>query len=383
MDTHETETLSLPSVAAGKPAKSRLGYIPTLDGWRAVAIIAVLLNHDLSWWPTSLLHQFGRQGVDLFFALSGILICTRLLEEEKISGKISLRNFYIRRIFRIQPAALVYLACICLLTAFGVLSHTFGGVRASLLMVRNYFQPHQGDDWYTAHFWSLSVEEHFYLLLPGFLILVKKHRVTLLLAIVVALKSWQMLLRRHPDLPPNLASSLRTEAAAIGILLAAVVALLLMRPRFRAWCQSWIHPYPALVLTCLIWLASDKVQSVTGWFDFAMLLAYPLLIVSTVLHPANLIGRALESAPLRFLGRISYSVYLWQMIFFCFGYGVPAPHSPLIAHIQTSLLRYPVTLAVSLFSYYVIEKPMVRLGHRLAKSVVPGRGSSAVLPKSA
>jgi peptidoglycan/LPS O-acetylase OafA/YrhL len=135
------------SAAARTPGKTRSGYIPTLDGWRAVAIIAVLINHDMSWLPTSQIHKFGRPGVDLFFSLSGILICTRLLEEEQISGKISLRNFYIRRIFRIQPAALVYLACVSLLIFSGVLDHTLDAVGFSLMMIRNYFQPHYGGEW--------------------------------------------------------------------------------------------------------------------------------------------------------------------------------------------------------------------------------------------
>jgi peptidoglycan/LPS O-acetylase OafA/YrhL len=368
------------SPGAHRPKRIRSGYIPTLDGWRAVAIIAVLINHDMSWLPTSQIHKFGRPGVDLFFALSGILICTRLLEEEQISGKISLRNFYIRRIFRIQPAALVYLACVSLLTFSGVLSHTLDAVGFSLMMIRNYFHPYYAGEWYTAHFWSLSVEEHFYLFLPGFLVIFKKFRVSMLVVLICALKSWQMYLRRHPSMDSMLSSPDRTESAAIGILIAAIVAILLFRSPVRAWCQSWLHPYIALGLAGVVWLGYYKLPSFSGFFYFATLTTYPLVVVSTLLHPANLIGKVLEWSPLRFVGRISYSLYLWQMMFFCFGYGVPAPHSPLLFHIQTSLLRYPVTVAASLLSYYIIEKPMVKLGHRLAKSVVPGRNGSSVLP---
>jgi peptidoglycan/LPS O-acetylase OafA/YrhL len=117
--------------------------------------------------------------------------------------------------------------------------------------------------------------------------------------------------------------------------------------------------------------------------DFALLCTYPLLIVSTLLHPKNLIGRAFELAPVRFIGRISYSVYLWQMLFFTHAYASPpAPHSPVLFYIQMSWLRYPATLVASVVSYYVIEKPMVRLGHRLTKSVVPTREATAAAEAS-
>lgn len=182
-----------------------------------------------------------------------------------------------------------------------------------------------------------------------------------------------MYVHRHISINSPLASPFRTEAAAIGILIAAIAAILLFRSPVRAWCQSWLHPYVALGLAVVVWLGSYKLPAFSWFFYFATLSSYPLVIVSTLLHPSNLIGKVLEWSPLRFVGRISYSLYLWQMMFFGFGYGVPVPNSRLLFHVQTSLLRYPVTFAASLFSYYLIEKPMVKLGHRLAKSVVPGR----------
>jgi peptidoglycan/LPS O-acetylase OafA/YrhL len=219
----------------------------------------------------------------------------------------------------------------------------------------------------------LSVEEHFYLFFPGFLVIFKKFRVSLLVVLICILKSWQMYVHRHISINSPLASPFRTEAAAIGILIAAIAAILLFRSPVRAWCQSWLHPYVALGLAVVVWLGSYKLPAFSWFFYFATLSSYPLVIVSTLLHPSNLIGKVLEWSPLRFVGRISYSLYLWQMMFFGFGYGVPVPNSRLLFHVQTSLLRYPVTFAASLFSYYLIEKPMVKLGHRLAKSVVPGR----------
>jgi peptidoglycan/LPS O-acetylase OafA/YrhL len=107
---------------------------------------------------------------------------------------------------------------------------------------------------------------------------------------------------------------------------------------------------------------------------FALQCALPLLVVSTLLRPASITGVILELPPVRFLGRISYSIYLWQMLFFPFWAYVTPPHGALLQQAQNSGLRYVALLAVSILSYYFIEKPMVRIGHRLAKSPIPARG---------
>ncbi|MGC1297760.1 MAG: acyltransferase, partial [Alloacidobacterium sp.] len=193
----------MPKAQAVYPGK--LGYIPTLDGWRAVAILLVMLHHDrlhhflgtAGIW----LQKYGSRGVDLFFALSGLLICTRLLEEEQLTGTIRLKNFYLRRLFRIQPAVLVYLATICLLMLAGALQHAWGGILFGLLLVRNYFPLHLVTrDYYTGHIWSLSVEEHFYLFLPFFLRRVRNHRATILLSCVVLLSLWRHFVFTHSSL---------------------------------------------------------------------------------------------------------------------------------------------------------------------------------------
>ncbi len=87
-----------------------------------------------------------------------MLICTRLLEEERITGTINLKSFYLRRLFRIQPAALAYLAVIATLMAVGVLGHAFHALFYAAVFVRNWLPlTSRPDEWYTMHFWSLSL----------------------------------------------------------------------------------------------------------------------------------------------------------------------------------------------------------------------------------
>src|SRR5580704_3843554 len=152
-----------------RPDKSR--HIPTLDGWRALAILLVIAHHagtafygEKEYYASSPT-RFGIWGVPVFFGLSGILITKLLLEEFDRTGAISLKNFYIRRAFRILPPASLYVLCVAALGL--VVSRTeFVG---SLLFFRNYL-PDSIAGLYTAHFWSLAVEEHFYLIWPGLLV---------------------------------------------------------------------------------------------------------------------------------------------------------------------------------------------------------------------
>ena len=117
----------------------KTGYLPTLDGWRAIAIVAVLLDHTVEYsglrhYPrlVSFTHT-GPNGVSLFFAISGFLICSRLLEEKRAFGQISLRGFYIRRACRILPPAMFYLLVIGALSLCGLIIVSPGGWWSSAL----------------------------------------------------------------------------------------------------------------------------------------------------------------------------------------------------------------------------------------------------------
>ena len=159
-------------------ARQNQGYIFTLDGWRALAIIAVLADHIVGYefhghrWLFALT-RIGANGVSLFFAISGFLICSRLLEEQSAFGRISLKGFYIRRACRILPAALAYLMFITLLAFLGYIALDRREFWATLFFWRNYLPKgwiHRGWGGYTVHYWSLAVEEHFYLIWPILLV---------------------------------------------------------------------------------------------------------------------------------------------------------------------------------------------------------------------
>jgi len=342
----------------------RSGYIPTLDGWRAVAILWVFEGHSQPWSLGGVtnywLRSTGYRGVQLFFALSGLLICARLLDEEQRFGSISLRSFYTRRLFRIQPAALTYLAVISLLMLMGEIQKVWTPVVGAALMIRDVW-PWTATNWQTAHFWSLAVEEHFYLLFPGFLVLCRRHRLALTSVMVVVLELWRNFVFHTPPLQKYaMVIDLRSDMVTGGILLGCVFAIALRRERVLAFARSYLYPWVALLYTAIVFARLELHHSRT---DHALLITvYPLLIAATMLHPRSLTSRFLELRPLRFAGRISFSLYLWQELFFNY-FQAPTPGS-FRSHV---FLCWCATFACAIASYYLIETPLIRRGHRIAK----------------
>jgi len=369
--------------AAEMMARNRLsGYLPTLDGWRAISILLVILHHSRV--PSGVpvvspflqtLSELGRYGVFVFFAISGILICGRLLQEEQEHGRVSLPRFYIRRAFRILPPAVLYLLVLAALS--GVLTVTRLEWFSSLFFFRNYvLATLPPAHWFTAHFWSLAVEEHFYLLLPGILFLFPKRRVWVLGGLTCAVIAWRAWLAHHDggDL------GYRTDTVVDALFIAALLAIAANNERWAAYLRPLLTPLSSLAL------AAIYVALLLIHFPLNLALratALPLILLGTSQHAGNLVGRVLESAPLRWIGRISYSLYLWQQLFFCDRWwSGPLP----LGVLQQWPLKLVGLFACATFSYYILELPMMRLGHRMASSGVPGRKidqPSAAKPEAA
>ncbi len=184
-------------------ANEQKEYLPTIDGWRAIAIGAVLLCHRQSelfgpagLWPNPTLRHVlneGSHGVDLFFAISGMLITRRLLQESRTTGRTSFGAFYLRRAFRILPAAAMYLSLISVVALAGKWTPSREELVASIFFFRNYVHGHV----LTEHLWSLAVEEHFYLLWPLMFVVVQRWRPRLSVYPIVAVAFVVALGRAH------------------------------------------------------------------------------------------------------------------------------------------------------------------------------------------
>ncbi|MEO6981113.1 MAG: acyltransferase, partial [Mucilaginibacter sp.] len=143
-------------------------YLPALDGLRGISIIIVISSHFAA--NTALTDYFyGDIGVEIFFVISGFLITTLLLKEKIKFKRVSLKKFYVRRALRIVPVSYLFLTVMLLLNhklTLGIPSVNF---LASYTYLRN-LPLKDTYEWYTGHFWSLSVEEQFYLCFPFFIV---------------------------------------------------------------------------------------------------------------------------------------------------------------------------------------------------------------------
>jgi len=346
----------------GKPS----GYLPTLDGWRAIAISLVLLFHAKTYvigpFSTRFISHFGLFGVYLFFGISGLLICTRLLEEEQMSGSLHLKGFYIRRTLRIMPAAFLYLGAIALLMRFAILPTSWTSIAASIFFIRNYIDVGGIASYSTAHFWSLSVEEHFYLFLPSFLLYVRRYRVATLCTLAGSSIVWA-LLRQHGIGAGPSPNPWGTASICFFLLLPAALAVGLQKNAVRSWAIRFLQP-TIVVPLCVGILALLPTKSP------AVALLPAAMLAATVLHPESWISRFLELGLLRFIGKISFGLYLWQQVIFNGRFD--AENAPFgIAHAFP--YNFLLVGGLATVSYYLLERPCMRLGHRLAKPVVPGR----------
>ncbi|MBV8436721.1 MAG: acyltransferase [Silvibacterium sp.] len=302
------------------------------------------------------LFRHGAYGVDIFFALSGYLISTLLLREKEHTGTISLRRFYTRRAFRILPPVLIYLTVLRLLVELKKLPPIPAiDLMRVLFFARNYFH----GPWYTKHFWSLAVEEHFYAFAPLLLLLLPWKwalRIALILiGVCTGIRWFEFAHQAHFQ---GATLVFRTENRFDALLWGGVYALVLRRAEISQWIAEHVSgPVVAIIgVTAVVSLnvyLADEIRRVV----LAALM--PPMITYTVLHPKDLAGRFLELPLMRWIGRISYSLYIWQMLF------LPDTVRPL-GRAQSFPLAFAWILLCAVTSYYLAEKPMIRLGHRLS-----------------
>lgn len=340
-----------------------------LDGLRAVSVLMVFNEHcvmhgattDERGLPHGLkelvrLLQKGQLGVSTFFVVSGFLITSLLLIEEKRKGSISLANFYTRRAFRLLPAFFVVVLCYVGLQLVGLISIGSDSWLTTFLFVKyiNY-----SNDWYTAHFWSLSIEHNFYLFWPICFITFPRHRVTLCLVVCVVCLGFRMIdCRWNMAAVHDLSPLARLDSIAMGCLLAlskplrlllekavaplALISLLvlLLMPNLRNFISN--NGLPLLSLTMF------QVQYTIGIICISVIVFYTVNSSETLVH------RLLENRILSFFGQISYSFYLWQMLF----------TQERVLQTTGYIGSFIITFSLAAMTYKYIELPFIAMGKK-------------------
>lgn len=340
-----------------KDFPEKLGYIASLDGLRAFAVIMVMLMH-----AHFQLGKNGSMGVDMFFALSGFLITTLLLEENRVTNKISVKAFYIRRTFRLFPALYFMLSGILVYTIFFTTGTTQGiilkEILASSIYMYNVCWMWGFKQIMLGHIWSLGVEEQFYFVWPLIIILflrffsTNKLQIGLLFFIPII---WYV---KFTKLFP-IVNSLFYESLFIGCFFA------LLR-----WNRKLPNRIPN-VITVLVFL----LLIIVGIFPipsflnnnsrFIVGILTMIVILGLVGEPNSNIGKLLSNRIVVFTGKISYALYLWHVpvFYWFFLYSALPP-------IVSMILKFLVTFILAIISSKWIEKKSIKVGQRLTKQLI-------------
>jgi peptidoglycan/LPS O-acetylase OafA/YrhL len=281
----------------------------SLDGLRAIAILAVVWHHtsNVPGWQIT---TRGFLGVDLFFTISGFLIVTLLLREQRRTGTISLRNFYIRRFLRIFP--LYYLVLLVVgLVAFLLPGNTSKALKGDLLYAIFYVSDLVPMHSLLSITWSLSVEEQFYIVVPT-VTRYARQLVPFLLPfayVIVCLPPFGVFPKLH--LPEFF-----RQTTFGPILLGAMIAHVLNAPSGFScvWNLVKWRFAPLMALGLVFAAASYPAGDISGWPRLAVHWAMLVLVTSCVVREANILSPLLSLWPIRRIGIVSYGIYLYHLL---------------------------------------------------------------------
>ena len=344
--------------------------IPSLDGLRAISISIVIFSHLLSHhetqfpilnWINVWIFGNGGLGVSVFFVISGFLI-TLLMKKEEISAhQVNIRNFYIRRAFRILPAFLTFMFVMFILVQNQWIQVGKNQYFSALFFFYNYMTFHP--DFYIGHCWSLSLEEQFYLFWPILFSVFRSKKSSqiafwmIVLSPLIRVLSYYALPQPYRGKMPVMLHT-RLDTLMLGCLAGIHYGTPELKIFFDKIFKIRLQYFALGVLICispfLKWTLGGKyIGLLQSTFDS---LAITILVIGCVLYPGTKIGRFLNTKYITHLGVISYSLYLWQQLFM-----IENKHYLFLTQFPVNILA---ALSCAHLSYYWIEQPFLRWRQR-------------------
>jgi peptidoglycan/LPS O-acetylase OafA/YrhL len=354
------------------PLKASRKYIAVLDGLRAISILFVVIRHfEISRLVSANL------GVTVFFFISGFIITRLMLAELDTFGKVRISAFYMRRLLRLLPALLLLLS-IVLLTALALnLAIDWGQVFAGLFYYMNYYTIFIRAEGlgYTLpinHLWSLAVEEHYYLIFPllftALIAKPKQFMVTLWFLIAASLV-WRLVNVFVLDFKPKY-NYFATESRFETILWGALLALYANYSASLGSVLGRLFSVPVAILAFMVLaithvLPTDEIRH-TVRYTLQNISLFCLIGATLFTAKFEFARYALSISPMRFLGKISYSLYLWHLPIWFF-----LPQFISVNAGSQIVIACVLSLAIASISYYYFEKPIIKWANRNWGSFAP------------
>jgi peptidoglycan/LPS O-acetylase OafA/YrhL len=373
----DTEGLASGDESGTAPGDRR--FRPDVEGLRAVAILLVVLYHGGLG-----IFRGGYVGVDVFFVISGFVITGVLLRERASGGRTSLLGFYGRRSRRILPAATLVIVVTVIATylALGALygNPTAIDARWTAVFLANFHFSAVGSNYLTSHeppspllnFWSLAVEEQFYLVYPAFFLVLAgmtarvsvRARLMIGLLFVIGISfAFSVVQTASEPTAAYFSPFSRAWELALGALVAVSTQWLLRVPKLVAAAATWIGLI-AIVLSAIFF---DANTSYPGWSVVVPVLGAGLVIAGGVTSPRGSCEALLGLRPFRWLGRLSYSLYLWHWPILII-VAEEAGKASLPFH--DNLPWLVLALVASVLTYHLLENP-VRHAPIMARGWIP------------
>lgn len=344
-------------------------YLPSLDGLRCFSILCVIIthiniNHHVILDPRlTLFVNSGPFGVRVFFVISGFIITTLLLREEAAKGTISLRNFYFRRALRILPVAYCFLITLVVLNRCWDLRIPSADFISSFCFLDNIRVPTRV---LTGHFWSLSVEEQYYLIFPFILTRGTKTYLVVCLCFI-GLYFGNVILDHFRHLPETPSGGIKPvediifSISTVSILIGSLTSILLFRQGHRMLIVPWNTALLTLVEISAMVLALflSTIVRYSGLMSFLSSCLIALTLLLLVRFPQGPVYAILNTRLVVFIGKLSFSLYVWQQLFTT----VP-PWAHWFKYGDSILLNLVALGAIVLITHYLVEKPFMRLRTR-------------------
>lgn len=359
-------------------------YIKGFDGLRAISILFVIMSHlgitmlfeDGSFLRKNYQLFSGTAGVMIFFVISGFLITTLLLKEREKFGRINFRFFFIRRFMRLLPPLVLFFSMVLLLMLFNQIKQDYLALFLSFIYVYN-FIPFQLLVNELAHTWSLAVEEQFYLLWPFVIHKLRAIKKIAVFAIVLILICFVASILIELPIEYNGKSYYLKNytyikrwfiPAAMPIMIGSLTAILWFNNENffqKTLTNKWYIPLFSLALYCI----QLVIPGITVYLIFvAQPVGIALLLLWMCYNQQTLLVKIFDWAPIAFIGRISYGLYVFQGLFLLTG-----PGGELV--IQQFPLNIVLTVVVSVASYYLLEKPVMRYKDRFKPNLAGTRAN--------